>query len=225
MDQQSGGAGDYPQDEQLSASYAPTQAPATGPTQQSFPLTFHVEYKPKLDRLTTFFRIFMVIPIGIIVMLLSTNEAAAGSLLFMPLVLMLLFRKKYPRWWYDWNLQFMRFYMRVQVYLLLMRDEYPSTDEEQAVRLDFPYPDAERLSRGLPLIKWFLAIPHWFLLFFLFFAAFVCVVVAWFAILFTGAYPRSLFDFVEGVNRWWLRVVAYAILLITDEYPPFRFTP
>ncbi|MGI5940312.1 MAG: DUF4389 domain-containing protein [Thermoleophilia bacterium] len=225
MDQQSGGAGDYSQDEQLSASYAPTQAPATEPTQQSFPLTFHVEYKPKLDRLTTFFRIFTIIPVGVIVALLSANEAAVGSMLFVPLVLMLLFRKKYPRWWYDWNLQFTRFYMRVQVYLLLMRDEYPSTDEEQAVRLDFPYPDAEHLSRGLPLVKWFLAIPHWFLLFFLSLAALVCVVVAWFAILFTGVYPRSLFDFVEGVNRWWLRVVAYAILLITDEYPPFRLTP
>jgi len=228
-------AGEYPPGHTPPGQYPPAGPSPAMPPRSTFPLIFHVEYKPKLDRLRTFFRIFIAIPICVILGLLASGDInlhgqsyswswAVGGFLFLPLVLMLLFRKKYPRWWYDWNLQFARFYMRVQVYLQLMRDEYPSTDEEQAVRLDFPYPDAERLSRGLPLVKWFLAIPHWFVLAFLWIAAAVCIVIAWFAILFTGSYPRSLFDFVEGVNRWWLRVFAYAILLVTDEYPPFTLS-
>ena len=138
---------------------------------------------------------------------------------------MILFRKKYPRWWFDWNLELTRFLARVWVYAALLRDEYPSTDEEQAVHLDFPYPDAKQLSRGLPLVKWFLAIPHYIVLFFLWIGAVVCIIIAWFAILFTGKYPRSLFDYVVGVQRWSLRVEAYALLLITDQYPPFTLQP
>src|SRR5659263_424323 len=126
--------------------------------------------------------------------------------------------RKYPRWWFDWNLQLTRFLARVWVYAALLRDDYPSTDEEQAVHLDFPYPDAKQLSRGLPLIKWFLVIPHWIVLFFLWIGAVVCIIIAWFAILFTGRYPRSLFDYVVGVQRWSLRVSAYSMLLITDQY-------
>jgi len=114
--------------------------------------------------------------------------------------------------------------MRVTAYGQLLRDEYASTDEEQAVHLDFPYPDATQLKRWMPLVKWFLAIPHWIILYFLYIAAFVCVVIAWFAILFTGRYPRALFDFVVSVNRWMLRVAAYALLLVTDEYPPFTLS-
>ncbi len=147
-----------------------------------------------------------------------------GGILFLPVLLMILFRQKYPRWWYDWNLQLTRFLMRVTAYGQLLRDEYPSTDEEQAVHLDFPYPDATQLKRWMPLVKWFLAIPHWIILYFLYIAAFVCVVIAWFAILFTGRYPRALFDFVVSVNRWMLRVAAYALLLVTDEYPPFTLS-
>jgi uncharacterized protein DUF4389 len=136
---------------------------------------------------------------------------------------MILFRQKYPRWWFDWNLALMRFNARVFAYLALLRDEYPSTDEEQAVHLTVLYPDArEDLNRWLPLIKWFLAIPHYVVLFFLSIAAVFCVIVAWFAILFTGRYPRPLFDFVVAVFRWGLRVNAYAFLLTTDQYPPFR---
>ena len=138
---------------------------------------------------------------------------------------MILFRKKYPRWWFDWNLQLTRFLARVWVYAALLRDDYPSTDEEQAVHLDFPYPDAQQLSRGLPLIKWFLAIPHYIVLFFLWIGAVVSIIIAWFAILFTGKYPRALFDYVVGVQRWSLRVEAYAILLVTDQYPPFTLQP
>jgi len=138
---------------------------------------------------------------------------------------MIVFRQKYPRWWFDWNFEFLKFSNRVTSYLLLLRDEYPSTDEEQAVHLDIPYPDArDGLNRWLPLVKWFLAIPHYFVLVFLAIAVLVVVVIAWIAILFTGRYPRDLFDFVVGAMRWTLRVEGYALALVTDRYPPFRLT-
>jgi hypothetical protein len=135
---------------------------------------------------------------------------------------MLLFRRKYPRWWFDWNLELMRFGNRVVAYLALMDDRYPSTEDPQAVQLDIPYPDAERdLSRWLPLVKWLLALPHYLILFVLSLAAVLAVIVAWFAILVLARYPRTLFEFVEGVLRWHNRVVAYAFVLVTDRYPPF----
>ena len=204
----------------------------------SYPVTFSVDYPEReLNRLSTFFRIFTVIPIAIVSGLLPGGEiamrlggsgtgiaAAVGSFVFGPLVLMLLFRKKYPRWWYDWNLELMRFGNRISAYLALMDDEYPSTDERQAVHLDFAYPDVERLERGLPLVKWLLAIPHYIVLIFLYIGAFFALIGAWFAILFTGRYPRGIFKFVEGVLRWQNRVLGYALLLVTDDYPPFRLS-
>jgi hypothetical protein len=140
---------------------------------------------------------------------------------------MILFRRKYPRWWFDWNLELQRFSNRVGIYLALMDDRYPSTDEHQSVHLEYVYPDADRdLNRWLPLVKfWLLAIPHYIVLIFLNIAAFVVVIVAWFAILFTGHYPRGMFDFVEGVIRWNNRVLGYAGTLVTDKYPPFRLAP
>jgi hypothetical protein len=197
-----------------------------------YPLTFSVDYPDRaLNRLTTAFRIFTAIPIVILATTVEGGHVGIGSggyagggigVLTIPLILMLLFRRKYPRWWYDWNLQLTRFSNRIAAYLVLMDDRYPSTDEEQAVRVDFPYPDAERdLSRGLPLVKWLLAIPHYVVLLFLSIGALFAALFAWFAILFTGRYPRSLFDYIEGVLRWHNRVGAYAFLLITDRYPPF----
>ncbi len=139
---------------------------------------------------------------------------------------MIVFRQKYPRWWYDWNLEFQRFSNRIGVYLALMDDQYPSTDERQSVRLDYVYPDAkEGLNRWLPIVKWFLAIPHYIVLAFLWLAAIVVVIITWFAILFTGRYPQDLFNFVEGVFRWTNRVIGYAFVLVTDQYPPFRLSP
>lgn len=207
----------------------------------SYPVTFSVDYpERKLSRLSTAFRIFAAIPIVILAGLLQGGEfggnwdssgwffsgAAMGAgIIVFPVVLMLLFRQKYPRWWYDWNLEVLRFANRIGVYIALMDDRYPSTDEQQSVHLDFPYPDAPRLSRGMPLVKWLLAIPHYFILFFLFIGAVFAVLGAWFAILFTGRYPRGLFKFVEGVIRWNNRVTGYAFTLVTDEYPPFRLSP
>jgi len=197
-----------------------------------------VDYPDRpLDRLTTAFRIFIVVPIAIVLGTLggsmwqsgghegSTVLGAAAGLLFLGPLLMILFRRKYPRWWFDWNRELLRFSNRVTAYLALMDDRYPSTDEEQSVHLGFPYPDAPRqLNRWLPLVKWFLALPHYIVLFFLGIAAFAAVIVAWFAILLSGRYPRTLFDFVEGVLRWGNRVTGYALILVTDEYPPFRLS-
>jgi hypothetical protein len=139
---------------------------------------------------------------------------------------MIVFREKYPRWWFDWNLQLLRFSSRVGAYLALMDDRYPSTDEQQSVHLDFPYPDVRRdLNRWLPIVKWLLAIPHYIVLFFLGIGAFFAAIGAWFAILFTGRYPRGLFHFIEGVIRWENRVLGYSVILVTDAYPPFRLGP
>ena len=206
----------------------------TPPIASSYPVTLSIDYPDRpLNRLTSFFRLFTMIPITIILGLLSSANLgehaardwqialSAGGIIFLPLVLMLLFRQKYPRWWYDWNLALTKFSYRVSAYILLLRDEYPSTDDEQAVHIEMPYPDTMKLSRGLPLVKWLLAIPHYIVLFFLSIAALVCLIIAWFAILFTGRYPRGLFDFIVGVERWSLRIEAYTLMLITDQYPPF----
>ena len=202
------------------------------PTAAAYPVQLSVDYPDRdLNRLTTGFRIFTAIPILIVAVLLGgwhwTMAAGAGGILFLPPLLMVLFRQKYPRWWFDWNLELLRFQTRVGIYAFgLMDDRYPSTDEHQSVHLDYPYPAVERdLNRWLPLVKWLLAIPHYILLVFLWIAAVVSVVIAWFAILFTGRYPRGLFDFVLGVLRWSNRVVGYAFILVTDEYPPFRLNP
>jgi hypothetical protein len=205
-----------------------------------YPVHVDVEYPDRpLNRLTTGLRIFAIIPIAIVLGTVSgetwswyggsgashtgrTVVVGAGGLLFAGPLLMILFREKYPRWWFDWNLELTRFSSRVALYAALLDDRYPSTDEAQSLRLDIPYPDVRTdLNRWLPLVKWFLAIPHYIVLAFLGIAAVLCIVIAWFAILFTGRYPRGLFDFVLGVGRWSVRVSAYAFLLTTDRYPPF----
>ena len=197
----------------------------------SYPVTLKIDLPNRdLNRLTTGFRFVLIVPIAIVLGLLAgmtwgpawQTGAAAGGVLFVPPLLMIVFRQKYPRWWFDWNVQFLRFCLRVGVYASLLTDVYPSTDEEQSVHLKVAYPDAKKdLSQWLPLVKWFLAIPHLFVLCFLGIAAWVCVVIAWFAILFTGRYPKALAAFVAGVMRWGVRVCAYAFLLATDDYPPF----
>ena len=208
--------------------------------QTTYPVQFSVDYPDRpLNRLTTAFRIFVTIPIAIVLGTVSGGTwqgmsggrtvmvaAGAGGLLFLGPLLMILFRQKYPRWWFDWNLELQRFGNRVSVYLALMDDRYPSTTDQQSVHLDYAYPDAaSELNRWLPLVKWFLAIPHYIVLIFLDIAAFVTVIITWFAILFTERYPKGLFDFVEGVIRWHNRVIAYAFVLVTDQYPPFRLSP
>lgn len=196
-----------------------------------------VDYPEKLDRLTTFFRLIWIIPIAIILALITTagetvtvNEIGevirrGGGLpsgLAVATALMILFRQRYPRWWFDFVRELARFGGRVFAYLVLLTDRYPSTVDEQAVHLEIDYPDVKRdLNRWLPLVKWLLALPHYIVLVFLCLLAVLVAVAAWFFILLTGSYPRALFDFVVGVGRWALRVGAYAFLLVTDRYPPF----
>jgi hypothetical protein len=207
---------------------------------EAYPVRFAVEYPDRhLNRLTTAFRAFAAIPILIVFAAIEgfsggwgdesrTSAVAVGGtgLLFLPPLLMIVFRQKYPRWWYDWNLELLRFSNRICAYVALMDDRYPSTDEPQGVEFEAPYPDARGgLNRWLPLVKWLLAIPHYIVLVFLWLGALVAVILAWFAILFTGRYPRGLFNYVEGVLRWQNRVIGYAFILVTDDYPPFRLRP
>jgi uncharacterized protein DUF4389 len=197
-----------------------------------------IDYPERLDRVTTFFRLVWVIPIAVILSLLTasggtrvvtetgeTVRRSGGGIaggLAVATALMILFRQRYPRWWFDFSRELVRFGTRVGAYLALLTDRYPSTVEEQSVHLEIDYPDVERdLNRWLPLVKWLLALPHFIVLVALIIIAIFVVVIAWFAILFTGRYPRGLFDFVVGVGRWALRVQAYAVLLVTDRYPPF----
>ena len=203
-------------------------------TSAEYPARLEIDYPESLDRVTTFFRLFWLVPIWFVATAVAGGVAmwgednllvvllSGGGTLFFPPLLMILFRQKYPRWWFDWNLELMRFSTRLSASVGLMTDTYPSTDEEQSVHLELDYPNVEQdLNRWLPLVKWVLAFPHYVVLLALGFLAFLAIVIAWFAILFTGRYPRGLFDFVVGVSRWGLRVQAYVLLLITDEYPPF----
>ena len=206
-----------------------------------YPARLQVDFPDQLDRVKTLFRVILVIPIAVVLSVLtagatktvydkggqvvSTTSGGIAMGLFSATLLMILFRRRYPRWWFDFALELARFSTRVGAYLALLTDQYPSTVDEQSVHLQIDYPDAERdLNRWLPLVKWLLAIPHLIVLAFLSVAAFIAVIIAWFAILFTGRYPRTLFDFVVGVGRWWLRVEAYAFLLVTDRYPPFALS-
>ena len=205
---------------------------------QTYPARLDIDYPDRLDRLTTAFRLIWAVPILVVLGFLSANgnetvtteagdrvSSTGGGItagLFVATLLMILFRMKYPRWWFDFARELARFSARVSAYLGLLTDRYPSTTDEQAVHLDIDYPDVERdLNRWLPLVKWILAIPHYLVLVVLVFLALLAIIVAWFAILITGRYPRPLFDFVVGVGRWSLRVNAYAFLLVTDRYPPF----
>ena len=205
----------------------------------SYPARLEVDYPGQLDRLTTFFRLLWVIPIAIILGLVTgsggtqyvdqagkiAGSAGSGvSGIFVATALMIVFRQRYPRWWFDFARELARFGSRVGAYLFLLTDKYPSTVEEQSVHLEVDYPDVNELNRWMPLVKWLLAIPHYFVLLILGFAALIATIVAWIAILVTGSYPKPIFDFVVGVGRWWVRVWAYAFLLVTDTYPPFSLS-
>ena len=212
----------------------------------TYPARLTIDYQERLSRVTTIFRVILAIPILIILGILTsgsdtviqtvnetgevvedTVSTGAGIVgpLFLVTLLLILFRKRYPKWWFDFILALNRFSLRISAYLALLTDKYPSTEDEQNIHLEVDYPNAQTdLKRGMPLVKWFLAIPHYVILFFLWIAVFVVVLIAWFAIIFSGRYPRGLFDFVVGVMRWTWRVQAYALILATDKYPPFRLS-
>lgn len=204
----------------------------------SYPARLEIDYPEKLDRLTTLLRAIWAIPILVIMALLTagggetvvtetgetiqTTGWQIASGLFLATMLMIVFRERYPRWWFDFSRELTRFTTRVGAYLVALTDRYPSTVDQQSVHLEIDYPDVKQdLNRWLPLVKWFLAIPHYFVLAVLIAIALLAAVVGWFAVLITGRYPRALFDYLVGVGRWTLRVQAYAFLLVTDQYPPF----
>lgn len=189
-----------------------TTTPSAAP---DYPARYDVAYPERLSRITTLFRGILILPV-LVVLALATN---GGSYLVVGIVLMLLFVAKYPRQWFDWMLYMQQFNARVTVYGMLLTDQYPSTTDRQAVTAEADLSPA--LNRFLPLVKWLLALPHYIVLMLLGIAALVVTIVAWFAILITGRYPRGMFDFVVGVNRWGWRVAAYMYLLSTDKYPPF----
>jgi hypothetical protein len=222
----------------------PPPEPPTGPpagtlstAPEPYPVDVRIEYQDReLNRTTTFFRLFTVIPIAVIVALLAGGASrhadwgaavgAAGGIIGFPTALMIVFEQKYPRWWFDFNKQLTAFLLRVGVYFLLIEDRYPSTDEPQGVALTLEYPNVTaELNRFMPILKWFLAIPHYIVLLFLWIGVFFATIYAWFVVLFTGRYPRDLFEFVEGVLRWQTRVNGYTTLLVTDRYPPFQLSP
>lgn len=215
----------------------PTTPPSPPPPPE-YAIRFDVPYpEAPRDKVSVALRIFMVIPIAFVLSTIAVGSYSLGwldpsgtwtfwiggstGILFVGPALMTIFRQKYPRWWFDFNLELLRFGARVSSYLVLLRDEYPATDEHQAVRLDADYPDVSQLNRWLPIVKWLLVIPHYIVLFFLFIGALIAIIVAWFSILITGEYPRGLYNYVVGVMRWNYRVTSYAFLLTTDEYPPF----
>lgn len=204
----------------------------------TYPASLEIDYPKKLDRVSSFFRVFWAIPAIVISSLISgsgtvvyTDETGkqimetAGGIaggLFAATALMILFRQRYPKWWFDFNLEFNRFSTRVGAYLCLLTDKYPSTEDAQSVHLNVDYPSVKKdLNKWLPLFKWLLALPHYIVLIFLTVGALFATIIAWFAILFTGKYPKGLFNYVVGVGRWGWRVTAYAFLLTTDKYPPF----
>ncbi len=210
---------------------------------QDYPAQLSIDFQDRLGRASTIFRIILIIPIAILLNILVAGTSSttvvydrAGDVvsrttswgtgivgtLFLVTLLMILFRKRYPRWWFDFNLALHRFIVRVSAYLFLLTDKYPSTEDEQNIHLELRYPDAQtELMRGMPLVKWLLAIPHYIVLFFLWIAAYFVVIIGWFAIIFTGRFPQGLFNFVTGVMRWTWRVQSYAFILATDKYPPF----
>ena len=202
-------------------------------------IEFDIEFpEGQRNRASVVFRPLLAIPILIVLAALggpSIGGARGGGGLFfiglasglvvVPPLLTIVFRRKYPRWWFDFNLAFLRFDNCVIGYILLTSDEYPSTDDEQSLHLEVPYPDVHNdLNRWMPLVKWFLAIPHYVVLLVLDVGVVFATIASWVAIIFTGRHPRGLFDYTVGVMRWHNRVVCYAFALVTDNYPPFRLS-
>ncbi len=201
--------------------------------EKNYPVNLEIDYPESLSRWKTFFRPFLALPVLILLSIVAgisdyenyddkVKYVSTFGLLYIATGLMILFRQKYPRWWFDWNYNLTKFGIRVMAYCALLTDKYPSTDEDQSVHVEMPYPDAKsELNRWLPLIKWFLVLPHYFILSILILTGFFVTLFVWFVILFTGKYPRGIFNFITGIMRWALRADSYAILLITDKYPPF----
>lgn len=191
---------------------------ATAPATTSYPARVEIDYSDTSDRLSVFFRYFFAIPIMIVLVLYMI----AAMVVMWVAWFAILFTGAMPRGMFDFLASFQRLSLRANAYMLLMTDEYPAfngdADANYPVRLEMDYP--ESLSRGLIFVKWLLVIPHMIIVGIYGYAASLAVMVAWFAIMFTGTFPRGLFDFTAGYLRWNARVGFYQFLM-TDEYPPF----
>jgi hypothetical protein len=182
-----------------------------------YPVRFDVQYPEQLSRWLIFVKWILAIPHFLILYALN---AVAGICVLIGFFA-ILFTRQFPRGLWDFVVNTRRWNENNSAYIALMRDEYPPFSWEPGVypvTLEVDYP--EEMNRWLPLVKWLLAIPHLIVLSVLYIAAIVVIIIAWFAILFTGQFPRGMFDFVVGVMRWNNRVYAYFYLL-RDEYPPF----
>jgi len=178
------------------------------------------------NRVTALFRLILVVPMAIFVASFApawsnnTDSWSVGLLVF-PVALTLVFRQVYPSYLLTFNEALLSLQTRVDAYVLLLTDEYPSIEENDVVSVTFPEVDAKALSRWLPLIKWFIAIPLYLLgVAYIIYAAFLTL-FAWFSILFTGNFPEFCAEGIVGVIAYWNRVVGYALVLVTDEYPTF----
>mmetsp|Transcript_12298 Transcript_12298/g.29571 ORF Transcript_12298/g.29571 Transcript_12298/m.29571 type:complete len:269 (-) Transcript_12298:213-1019(-) len=189
------------------------------PPSSSYPARLEVDYREDdVSRIEVLLRIFKIIP----VLLFS---AFVGSTLYLSTLIMVMFQLKYPRWWFDFRLEYKRYSTRIGTFVALMTDKYPSTTDEQIVHLDIDYPGqdvSQSMNRWGPLYKIILSVPHFFICFALKIGYLLALVVVWIYLLVAGGkYPKFIFDYIVSYWRWSLRYDAYTFLLVTDEYPPF----
>jgi hypothetical protein len=184
----------------------------------AYPITLAVDYPERQSRWKTLFRLFLAIPVLIFAYLINY---ASGAMVWAIWIVVGL-RGRIPRWMFDFQVSLINWQLRAFSYCLLLTDTYPPFEGDYPIRFEARYPD--RLARWKVLFwKLFTTIPHMVVLVFLWVGAYVALVIAWFAILFTGRFPRGLHGYVAGVIRWGMRVQAY-IFSLTDEYPPFSLS-
>ena len=181
------------------------------------PVTFSVAYPESLSRWKIFVKFLLAIPHLVVLYALSL----AAGITTLVAWFAILFTGKYPDGLFKFAVGVQRWNYNVNVYTLLLRDEYPPFSMDAGlypVTYEVDYPD--HLSRLLIFVKFLLALPNAIVLLVVLLVACLASIVAWFAILFTGKYPRGIFDFVSGALRWNARLNAYTNLM-TDTYPPF----
>lgn len=192
----------------------------------SVEITVDADLGPR-KRLSVFFRPLLLLPVVILLSLLGgsslSDDSSWGSTVFLALALIVIFTGTYPTWLLTFIHGLQAFELKIGAYALLLRDEYPSLADRPFAQVLYPNIEGgARLKRFMPLVKWFLAIPHYVVLLLTGIAVFLLTVLAWFSILFTGRYPTSFLPFVVGWLKYYNRVVGYAFTLVTDQYPQFR---
>ena len=181
------------------------------------------------NRLTAFFRLIIVLPVAIYSSAFAIDSMSTdtwgyslGGLIVLPTFLALVFRGIYPSYALAFNHALISLETRVNAYALLLTDDYPSIEENDIVKITLPeVGNGSQLSRVMPLVKWFLAIPLYVMgIIYLVYGIFLTL-FAWFSILFTGKYPVWSADAMVGILAFYNRVYGYAFILVTDEYPSF----